>query len=214
MIKQVFFNAVSKLNEKNYHSFISVYGVITDEEVAKAALCVTCKAWYVLSDELKQNADVIMYYQPNLRVEEQHDMPVGLLEFDTVAPYQYFGIFSVSDTGFVGRPGNKAELSLFDDDLRRICSVKGEQQPDIEYPEDFNFDLYYAIQERLRISKFYSLEEAYNNEQLYAMLPAPYQDKNGLHVGQVTVEVYNRSNLHEIVQEMTTQYTGSARQRH
>lgn len=209
------FEDLKLINENNYESFIKKYGFITDTEIAKDALCVTCKAWYVLSPLVKSNADVIMYYQPNLYVEEDHNFPVGLLEYDAVAPYQYFGTFIVSDKGFVAKPDdNRAEFGAFADKVSHLCGATRRQQPAIQYPEDFNFELYYAIQDSLRVASYYTLEEVYNNAQLYAMLPELYQDKNGIHVGQVTVDIYNRSNLREIVAEKTVEYSGKVRQKH
>lgn len=208
MTKQDFLNAVSKLNEKNYQSFISMYGVITDEEVAKDALCVTCKAWYVLSDELKQNADVIMFYQPNLFINQRHDYA---FVNDSIMPHNvWFGDIYAADIGFIANPNCQIKCDSCEEN-KSLYGFYRQQQPNIKYPDDFNFYLYYAIQNQLMMGERYNLCDALKDNKLNQMIPDAY--KTGVHEGSILVMMLDRQRLREIVETLKPEYSGTARQK-
>lgn len=112
---------INEINEENYKVFIEKYGKITDVETAKKLLCQTSNAWFILDDSIKINPEVIMYYQPMVKINLE-----GLMDFGV---YDY--IFSLYPT----QHGFKKHGYFGWDFI-----------PNIEFPEDFNFDKYLEVQ--------------------------------------------------------------------
>ena len=108
---------INEINVENYVAFIEKYGKITDIETAKKLLCKTSNAWLILDDSIKTNPEVIMYYQPMIKINL-----AGLMDFGI---YDYIFYLYPTQTGFK-KYGNSGENFI----------------PNIEYPEDFNFDKY------------------------------------------------------------------------
>ena len=119
---------IKLLNKSNVENFISKYGLIKDEEMAKELLCITSNAWLVLDNSLKQNSDVIMYYQPMAICDYQVYEDMG-------------GVFELTSDGIIAQEGFKE-------------AKDGIQIPDIDFPKGFDIDTYINIQKEL--SKTYS----------------------------------------------------------
>ena len=122
------FEDIKLLNKSNVENFISKYGLIRDEEMAKELLCITSNSWLVLDNSLKENSDVIMCYQP-----------MGICNFQVYEDMG--GVFELTSDGIITQEGFK--------------EVKdGIQIPNISFPKDFDIDTYINIQKEL--TKTYS----------------------------------------------------------
>ena len=71
---------ILSINKNNYMDFINKYGFINDKETAIELLCLTSNAWLVLSDELKEDEEVIMYYQPVGRIRNSEGYDYGVFD--------------------------------------------------------------------------------------------------------------------------------------
>lgn len=202
------YDEIKNLNKSNYKDFIEKYGLITDIELAKKCLCITSDAWLVLSEKLKNNSEIILYYQPRGYLYEEHfsnyssvnalanNYSEGYLwafneGFEAYFPFTYY----YTSSGFSKYDKTKSEYSML-------------QYPTIDYPESFNMDLYYKIQSKL-ISQdsniCYPIGKIIKQERLLKMLPEDYQHLlyNDEEIKQATIYYYwlDRQNLQEIVEE-------------
>ena len=118
---------IEQLNSENASEFIEKYGKIQDREIAKQMLLITTNAWLVLDDKLKRDPEIIMYYQPmgTLDYEEEGDMG---------------GVFDTLYSAELPQKGFK---------FYRDKNFETYQIPNFELPEDFDIEMYIAIQSEL-----------------------------------------------------------------
>ncbi len=202
------YDEIISLNENNYKDFIEKYGLITDIELAKKCLCITSDAWFVLSEELKNNAEIILYYQPKGYLYEEHfnnyssvnalanNYGEGYLwafneGFEAYFPFTYY----YTSLGYSKYDKSKSENSML-------------QYPVIDYPESFNMDLYYKIQSKLisqESNVCYPIGSIIKQDKLLKILPEAYQHLpyNEEEITQATIYYYllDRQNLKDIVEE-------------
>ena len=135
---------IEKLNSNNKDEFIKKYGLIKDPEVAKDLLCITSNTWMVLDDSLKENSEIIMYYQP-VAVLNCH------LEEDMGGVYEITTSCDVSQKGFKIISNYSRIKDLYNTDMAKYVKRLGNkiQIPEIKYPKDFDIEKYIEIQERL-----------------------------------------------------------------
>lgn len=121
---------IKNLNENNVKDFIEKYGKVKDIELAIELLCLTSNAWLILDDSVKLNSNVIMYYQPMGHLSEEFvENFGGVYESIEVDNNHLDGPREISQKGFK--------------------VVKGIQIPKIEFPIDFNLEMYVDIQKEL-----------------------------------------------------------------
>lgn len=121
------FEALNNLRTDNANDFKQRYGKIIDKKTAISALCCTSNAWLVITDSLKRDPEVIMYYQPM-------GLSDVVLYEDENGNYKEVYSTPLAQKGF-------------------RLTTSGEQIPNILLPEDFDMDMYIEIQHRLAASQ-------------------------------------------------------------
>lgn len=134
------------LKKENVQNFINKYGKITDKEIAKRLLCITSNAWLMLDDSLKSDSEIIMYYQPMAEIGYTIYQDVGCIE--PIA----------SATGYQKGFKRNEEMSS----KGYSYNIYACRFPEIDYPEDFNYELYADVQSELfKESKIHTIEYQY-----------------------------------------------------
>ena len=117
--------------------FRDKYGYVSDREIAKELLCVSSNAWYVLDESLKEDNEIIMYYQP-----------MGIIEYTIYDPVAG-GYYGTSIQCSYSRMGEYSDIQI----------------PNIVFPKDFDINTYVAIQQELM--KNYEFTYQRNNLEFY-----------------------------------------------
>ena len=107
--------------------YLKEHGLVTDKEKAIELLCESNKAWAVLDESLKMDSEVIMYYQPS---------GYSVIWFTDLESHNNLGCRKYCEEGF---------FCVYFGHL--ITDADGDAFiPEIEFPENFNFELYCKIQ--------------------------------------------------------------------
>lgn len=205
--------SLRKLNEDNYKRFIQEFGLVKEKLLAIDYLCYNCKAWYVLSDELKSDPEVIMYYQPNGTIYESRTENPALCK-KVPHPYLYDRLYS-ADEGFIATH----PIDLLSDIPTEKCvrSLDGLQMPLIEYPENFNFELYFAIQESMTYCITFHWPQLMNDYAVRRMIPREYRNyDDSICVkwpDDIMYKTYNRSLLKQIVETKTSEFASASQKK-
>ena len=174
------------IDEKGY---VEQHGLVTDKEIAVRLLCQTPDAWKVIDESLKNDPEVMMYYQP-----------LGYVSWD-----YWYGSNNDVETGIY----SEAELGMSYEEAGRQHSVGSVITPEngFEMDKERQFlpigvdlgpyrEMYLAIQHELMSNTNHrSTSEIY---ELFGYTdPAPKSEYNS----SSTTETFERNHLPEIVQK-------------
>lgn len=173
------------IDEKGY---IEQHGLVTDKEMAIRLLCETPDAWKVIDGTLKNDPEVIMYYQP-----------LGYVSWD-----YWYRVSDEVETGIF----SEAELGMSYEDAGKEQSVGSAVTPEkgFEMEEDHFLpsgvelgtykEMYLAIQRELM-----SFDNRQRTSEIYELFsyddPKPQSGYNS----SATTETFGRTHLREIVQK-------------
>ena len=206
MVVRTFYDEIKDLNENNYQNFINKYGYIADIEFAKQCLCVNSDAWHVLSQKLKNNSDIIMYYQPRGYLYEEHssinalanNYSEGYLWSFNEGFEAYFPlVHCYTSSGYSSFDKSKSENSPF-------------QYPAIDLPDNFDLNKYYKIQAELisqKSNNCYPIGSLIENKQFLNIIPKEYRhlpyNREEIKNTLIRYYLFDRSKLKEIVESIT-----------
>ena len=154
---------------------------ITNKDDAIKLLIFSSAYWPTLSEELKKDPEVIMYYQP---------MGIKIKYFcNSDYPYNLVNTIAYHETGFYQYRPDKREYP---------CRLL----PCIEFPADFNFDMYLQIQERLLENV---VEDEIPEAHDFFNVPFDFEEIKESHVLALEAcDIFDRRKLKAIVSEVMT----------
>lgn len=130
---------IQNLNSENYQKFISKYGMVQNEELAKEFLILNPNAWNILSEDLKQMGEVVAHYIPVGYYVD--DISVDMCGCDSTSTGIYY-----PDTGDVYLPvGFKYIKGCV---YPNILSV-----PNIDFPSDLSEEQYLEILKNIPVKE-------------------------------------------------------------
>ena len=183
------------------------YGRVNDKATAIKLLCQTTFAWDILDESLKNDPEVIMYYQPlgyrYLKYSDDYLGEMGICEI--------LGDETLCQDGFeVFRDGHSLkEAGLISDEMYQQSIDNKFFKPEIRFPEGFDYEGYFRIQAELSRNYLDNLHMRFEANSVFAESnpESAYVPKSASLYSDSTY-VYDRSLLPTIVQKYYTESLG------
>lgn len=183
------------------------YGRVNDKATAIKLLCQTTFAWDILDESLKNDPEVIMYYQPlgyrHLEYGDGYIAEMGICEI--------VGHETLCQDGFeVFHDGHSLkEAGLISDEMYQQSIDNKFFKPEIRFPEGFDYEGYFRIQAELSRNCLDNLHIRFEANSVFAESnpESAYLPKSAFLRSDSTY-VYDRSLLPTIVQKYYTESLG------
>lgn len=199
-------NILNSLNSKeSYENFAKTAGTIKDKSLAIDLLCKTPNAWYALDESLKQDKEVIMYYQPSGIVDYVYSLPgyrrISARQYEEetgVQPMQESDLIITTDSNLAFQKGFK----------NIVKNGKTYQIPSTCLLDDQNLSIYCEIQSKL-MNTNNKIES--RNDMKEKDFASEY-NVGSTNIIYITKYTYDRSKLATIVAEVTKSFEEKQKQ--